>query len=109
MSNAFVPLPDLEQATVPARLQELPRLIPSFVLPSLDDKPQDPILERVAATGQEETSGRADLSFSPIITPLNTARIPENTYQSASSVSSEEIWLNATSIDVDSLKARRRA
>lgn len=110
MNNAFFPLPDLEEAATPARLQELPKLIHSFHLPLLDDKPQDPILERVAATRQEDDSQQAELRLSPVIFPLSTIRICEDAYRPASSVSSEGLWLNAaTSTDGDSMKARRSA
>jgi hypothetical protein len=108
--NKMLPLPDLDQATALTRLHGLPRLTSPFTLPPLDEKPQDPIFERMATSRQENDSEQAELRLSPTIFPVNTIRICEDAYQAASLVSSEELWLSAaTSHNIDAIKARRSA
>lgn len=104
MNDTTSLLPDLGQATGLAWLHELPRLVSPFYLPQLDEKPQDPLFERVATARQEDD---AESRLSPSIFPLNTVRICEGAYQTASLVGSEELWLGvATSHNVNAIKAR---
>lgn len=94
MAYVIQPLPDVDAASSPRFYSSFASLVSPFTFQPLEDKPQDPIFERLSAARQLES---LDLDAqSPLVLSALPTKLPDyaTNYEDDSS-SIDSLWLQA--------------